>query len=94
MLKVIKNSGFHMTFQNGWTVSVQFGPASYSEHYLTTPDVIAKDARSWSSKNAEIAAFKDGKFYEFPVSPDHEDVKGYCSAEEVADFIHLVRNLP
>tara|TARA_R100000656_G_C3941601_1_gene126813 strand:+ start:217 stop:645 length:429 start_codon:yes stop_codon:yes gene_type:complete len=26
-------NGFHMTFKNGWTVSVQFGNGSYAEHH-------------------------------------------------------------
>ena len=25
-------NGFHMTFENGWTVSVQFGKGNYAEH--------------------------------------------------------------
>jgi len=31
-LRLYTNDGFQLTFSNGWTVSVMFGPGSYSEH--------------------------------------------------------------
>ena len=29
-IKIIRGTGFHLTFANGWTVSVQFGYGTYS----------------------------------------------------------------
>lgn len=31
--KITLGRGFHVGFVNGWTVSVQFGPGNYCEHY-------------------------------------------------------------
>jgi len=33
-------SGFHLTFGNGWTVSVQFGPGTYGDHYDRLSDAL------------------------------------------------------
>lgn len=33
MFKITGNKGFHITFENGYTVSVQFGPWSYCDNY-------------------------------------------------------------
>ncbi len=30
---IIGKKGFHVAFENGWVVSVQFGPGNYCEHY-------------------------------------------------------------
>ena len=30
---ITRKSGFHITFSNGWTVSVQFGPGNYCDNY-------------------------------------------------------------
>lgn len=31
--KITGHKGFHITFENGYTVSVQFGPANYCDNY-------------------------------------------------------------
>ena len=55
---VIAGRGFHMTFENGWTVSVMFGAGSYSDNYgigfLQAVDIL-------QCANAEVAVFKRGK---------------------------------
>lgn len=33
MFKITGNKGFHITFENGYTVSVQFGPGNYCDNY-------------------------------------------------------------
>jgi hypothetical protein len=38
-----RNSGFHMTFQNEWTVSVQWGEFNYSDAGKTTAEIAAWD---------------------------------------------------
>jgi hypothetical protein len=69
------NNGFTMTFNNGWTISVQFGMANYA----TIEDGI--------SISAEIAIWdKDNNWYDF----GNDKVKGYCSTDEVADWIYKV----
>lgn len=66
------NNGFTMTFENGWTISVQFGRANYASIV------------GGVSVNAEIAIWdKDNNWYDF----GHDKVKGYCNTNEVAEWI-------
>ena len=66
------NNGFTMTFENGWTISVQFGKANYST------------IREGISISAEVAMWdKDGNWYDF----GHDKVAGHCNANEVAEWI-------
>jgi hypothetical protein len=37
------NNGFHITFENGYTISVQFGKGNYSDQGKTTAEVAAWD---------------------------------------------------
>lgn len=93
MLKSISNRGFHLTFENGWTVSVQFGPGHYCEHHGSLGDYQSMLApmrtgdHTWQSKDAEVAAWDaDNNWFNF----GDDTVRGYLSANEVADFIAQV----
>ena len=94
MLGITVGRGFYMRFENGWTVSVQFGQDNYCsrrELGLTDWNHSLKEGMKtgrWESKTAEIAAYdKDDNWYEF----DTDTVKGYCAADEVAEFIGKVQ---
>jgi hypothetical protein len=79
--------GFQMVFANGWTVSVQFGAGNYCDNRNDY------NHQNESCANAEIAAWDSkGEWYNFP--DHHDDVKGYCSTNEVVEFIHTISNLP
>lgn len=75
------NAGFQMTFENGWTVSVQWGGGTYSDNRYT-------DFRSVTeSPTAEIAAWDiEGKWYNF----GDDTVMGWCKPDQVAEFIQLI----
>jgi len=79
-------SGFKMTFENGWTVSVQFGKINYISDRENIGDSI----------DAEIAAWdKDGNWYSFDDDLDgHQNVKGWVKPDEVADFIVKIKSFP
>ena len=87
MFRITGSKGFQMTFKNGWTVSVQFGPGNYCENrnydiqsWLKAPDDL-------ECKNAEIAAWDaNRKWYDF----GSDQVKGWCTADEVASFITMI----
>jgi hypothetical protein len=86
MFKITQGKGFHMTFANGWTVSVQWGAGNYSDHNsaLDTPNA-ALGAKG--SATAEIAAWdKDGKWFNF----GHDEVRGYVRADEVLAFMVMI----
>jgi len=79
MLTAVKTEyqeGFKMTFENGCTISVQFGNMNYCSR--NTKD---------EAVSAEIAIFnKEGQWYKF----GYDVVKGHLSANEVAEYIQKV----
>lgn len=88
MFKITAGRGFQMTFDNGWTVSVQFGTGNYCENRSLEPagDYLRadRDAGARGCKTAEIAAWnKNETWYDF----GNDQVKGYCTPDEVAAFI-------
>jgi len=84
------NKGFQMVFENGWTISVQFGYGNYCDnnHHPEGFD-FAKKTEIVKSSDAEIAIWdKDGEWFDF----GGDTIKGYCTADEVADWIEKVKN--
>jgi hypothetical protein len=67
--------GFHMTFANGWTASVQWGEANYCENRFKKG--------TFPSCDAEIAAWKGDKWHRF----ETDTVKGWVKPEQVAEFL-------
>ena len=88
MIKATSNKGFHLTFENGWTISVQFGYGNYCDNGHHPEGLALHNKRIVESGDAEIAIWnKNGVDYTF----DNGDiVKGWCSADEVADWIDKV----
>lgn len=83
--------GFHMTFENELTASVQWGYGNYCDNRFNP------QFGDYSSTTAEVAVFKGGAF--IPVSkflPDgcyaDDDVCGYLTADQVAEFLWNVKN--
>ena len=76
------NSGFSMTFENGYTISVQWGGSTYS----TNKDICPIETNLISS-TAEVAVMFGGKFVDGIIS---QNPYGYRSAEEVATLIYKV----
>ncbi len=93
--KITGGKGFHLTFPNGVTVSVQFGPDNYCDNY-------DKDILDWSmskgkgtieSNTAEVAMWNKKETWisnEYP--GDHDDVIGYQDFEEVWKIFEWARN--
>lgn len=55
---ITDRKGFHITFENGYTVSVQFGPRSYCANESNEP--YDPEARVDPCPNAEVAAWPLG----------------------------------
>lgn len=72
-------NGFQITFDNGYTVSVQFAKHTYSDGGVTTAEVAA-----WSSKPGQPWV-KIGEF--------EDDVRGHCSPSEVLEIMNRVANI-
>ena len=83
MLKSTQNKGFHLTFENGLTISVQFGRGNYCANRWND------NGRDFTEcEDAEIAIWDDrGNEYLF----GNDTVKGYVSADEVAQYISRVQ---
>ncbi|MFA9496852.1 MAG: hypothetical protein ACERKS_13155, partial [Candidatus Bathyarchaeota archaeon] len=72
--------GFHITFENGWTVSVQFGPHNYCDNKV---DLLSKGIEPTQEEcgregcaNAEVAVWgPDGGMLPFEI-PGGDTVKG------------------
>ena len=90
MFKITRGTGFQMTFENGWTISVQFGYGNYCDNYRH-PDGFdfGKNKDIVQSYDAEIAIWNNGTWYTFE---DGDTVKGYCSADEVATWVEFTKN--
>jgi hypothetical protein len=91
MFAINQNKGFSISFPNGWTVSVQFGPVNYCENY--DPETDEQKEKDWEgnwtylkqfrSKDAEIAAFptsRKGRWFSFTSWEEEDD---YTSQTDV-----------
>ena len=80
--KITDNKGFHITFRNGVTVSVQFGGGSYCQNYN---DNIVPNPEDKTCVNAEIAIWdKTGRWLTKEFRPDiNDDVIGWVLPDEV-----------
>lgn len=84
--------GFHITFENGHTVSVQFGGGNYSSNY----DIKIGSSRNGqpvpASATAEVAAWDStGKWVKLG---DGDDVVGYQTPAEVLAILNKIAALP
>lgn len=83
--QIRNDSGFHITFGNGWTVSVQFGSGNYCDNY--NHDMVPR-SRTPPSANAEVAAWaKGGDWHRFD---DGETVRGHMTPAEVLAFMNEI----
>ena len=84
-----QNKGFQMKFDNGFSISVQWGLENYCEKKSFNTDIDPTKERIWESTSAEIAVFNDTGIV--PVG-NSDDVIGWCSADEVATVIAIVQS--
>lgn len=74
--------GFHMTFANGWTASVQWGRGMCCE---------SRETGANKSASAEIACWpKGGEMQRFD---DGDTVAGWVPADKVARFLSYVADI-
>ncbi len=82
--RICNNKGFYIKFDNGWTVSVQFGWGNYCDNYNNN----VKEMRDfgkypYASDTAEIWAWKGKKDF-------LKDPLGYQTPEQVLKFINKI----
>lgn len=91
--RITSHRGFQFMFENGWTVSVQFGPGNYCEHHhrsFADPEPKATD--DWRSKDAEVAVWHD-RAEGFLKIDDFDTVVGWLDPEKVAALLNTVAEL-
>ena len=82
-----QNKGFRMKFENGFSISVQWGTENYCEKKSFNTDIDPTKERIWESTSAEIAVFDDGGI--ISVGGD-DQIIGWLSPDEVAKYIAIV----
>lgn len=97
MFKITDGKGFHLTFANGITLSVQFGRANYCENCGISSEKERK--MYFSSKDVEIAIWNgEGKYLTRIANKDiygeelHDDVKGWLSVTDIVKFVNWCEN--
>jgi hypothetical protein len=91
MFRSCQNKGFQLTFGNGWTVSVQFGPGNYCEHHNVLKYEAPRQQQVWEAQEAEIAAWNSKNQW---IPFEYDTVAGYKSSDDVLAFINRVAALP
>ncbi len=86
--QISDQKGFHITYKNGYTVSVQFGGGNY----CTNRDLPIEDYGKAvpPSDTAETALMTKDGFVEY----QGDDVQGYMSPSEVLKLMVYAESLP
>lgn len=94
-----ERKGFHMTFENGLTVSVQWGYENYCDNKTYTIEefntIDWNNITDMSSNTAEVAVIFDNKMIPLNLIDQTESYhyKGYLSPEEVLEFMNKVSSI-
>ena len=87
------NKGFRMKFDNGFSISVQWGTGNYCEKKnLGTTLGDERNEKYWESKTAEVAVF-DNNNDMIPIG-NEETVIGWLLPDEVAKVISIISSSP
>lgn len=83
--------GFSITFENNWTISVQWHTSAYCERKTLSMDHdIIMDRSPAESKTAEIAVWDNaGRWYKFE---NADTVLGYLTPDQVVEWMIRVKN--
>lgn len=87
------SQGFQVTFENGFTVSVQFGFGNYCENKADRQ--VNGLVRMVDCKDAEVAVFyPNGGFVPISDGGSADDIAGWVSPDHVAVLMAIVAQLP
>jgi hypothetical protein len=81
MFRINDNKGFQITFPNGYTVSVQFGPGNYSSDNINKPMTATLAETALLAPDGSFVAYKD------------DDVQGYQDAASVLELLNYAKSL-
>jgi len=91
-----RNKGFRMGFENGFEISVQWGPGNYCEK-RDAKFGLSEKTKFWESCSAEIAVFDTNNREQEHINTDmiplgRDTVEGWVSADQVAKVIAIVQS--
>ena len=92
---ITRQSGFALTFANGFSVSVQFGPGMNCGPNRSKPWDAPRKTWDWNSRLAEVAVRDpDGKFITLATTDGYDDpILSWQSPDKVANIIAWVTQL-
>lgn len=103
MFEITLGKGIRMTFENGYTISIQFGNGNYCDNYNNQSAISSSEKYNGfiESKDAEIAIWKNFNdvwvtkriWYDLFKEDLADDVKGNVSTDEVAKIINYISTL-
>jgi hypothetical protein len=86
-MSINQNKGFTLTFENKWTISVQWGTGNYcSVKDLGALPTLEKTKDRWTATSAEICVWDPDGDVVLPNS-----VMGWVSVDDVAKYIKRVQ---
>ena len=87
MFNITGNKGFHMQFDNGFRISVQWGAGNYGGNY-DLPYSAHVGSSVPGADTAEIAIFSpDGNMVPFK---DGDTVQGYVTTDQVLSYMNAI----
>jgi len=95
MLKITNNKGFHITFNNGYCISVQFGVGNYCENkdfVIGNLEAFNAEAGKKGSRDCEIAIF-DPQNNMIHVEEWGDEVKGWVTPNELLEWMEYTSKL-
>ncbi len=88
MFRINDNKGFQIKLDNGYTVSVQFGPGNYGSNYnLSMLENMGKPMTALTAETALIAP--DGGFVQYK----DDDVQGHQTVNDVLALLNYANSL-
>ena len=96
MFNITAGKGFQITFENGWTFSVQFGPGNYCSNkdrgdFDKEIAYMKGEVAECEASSAEIAIIRESDAHWLHLLNDR--VAGWCTPEQVARILGLVASL-
>jgi len=88
MFRITDNKGFQITLDNGYMVSVQFGPGNYSSNYSL--NMLANMDKPQTALTAETALIDpEGRFVEYK----GDSVQGHQTVNDVLELLAYANSL-